>query len=124
MFASSKKLDNLTVFIDWNKKQLDGFVSEISDPLDFKHKFEAFGFHTQQVKGNSVEEILKAVKACDSVKGKPHAIVLDTIKGSGVKEVEDTFSNHSMTVGSEVFDRWINGLKEELRVQEGEKLHV
>ncbi|NLC32006.1 MAG: transketolase [Clostridiales bacterium] len=124
MFASSKKLDNLTVFIDWNKKQLDGFVSEISDPLDFKHKFEAFGFHTQQVKGNSVEEILKAVKACDSVKGKPHAIVLDTIKGSGVKEVEDTFSNHSMTVGSEVFDRWISALKEELRVQEGEKLHV
>ncbi|NLA53860.1 MAG: transketolase [Clostridiales bacterium] len=124
MFASSKKLDNLTVFIDWNKKQLDGFVNEISDPLDFKRKFEAFGFHTQQVKGNSVEEILKAVKACDNVKGKPHAIVLDTIKGSGVKEVEDTFSNHSMTVGSEVFDRWISALKEELRVQEGEKLHV
>ena len=124
MFASSKKLDNLTVFIDWNKKQLDGFVNEISDPLDFKRKFEAFGFHTQQVKGNSVEEILKAVKACDNVKGKPHAIVLDTIKGSGVKEVEDTFSNHSMAVGGEVFDRWINGLNEELRVLEGEKLHV
>ena len=124
MFASSKKLDNLTVFVDWNKKQLDGFVNEISDPLDFKNKLEAFGFHTQQVKGNNVEEILNAVKACEGVKGRPHAIVLDTIKGSGVKEVEDTFSNHSMAVGSEVFDRWINGLKEELRILEGETLHA
>ena len=54
----------------------------------------------------------------------PHAIVLDTIKGSGVKEVEDTFSNHSMTVGPEVFDRWINVLKEKLRALEGEVVHA
>lgn len=124
MFASAKKLDNLILFVDWNKKQLDGFVSDISNPLSFKNKFEAFGFHTQQVTGNSVEEILKAIKACDGVKNRPHAIILDTIKGSGVKEVEDTFSNHSMAVAGEVFDRWLKGLREELRVLEGEKLHA
>ena len=124
MFASAKKLDNLILFVDWNKKQLDGFVSDISNPLSFKNKFEAFGFHTQQVRGNSVEEILKAIRACDGVMNRPHAIILDTIKGSGVKEVEDTFSNHSMAVAGEVFDRWLKGLREELLVLEGEKLHA
>lgn len=124
MFMSSKKLDNLTVFIDWNKKQLDGYVNEINDPLDIKRKFEAFGFHTQQVKGRDIGGILKAVRAAEGIKGVPHAIVLDSIKGAGVKEVEDTFSNHSMAVSQEVFDRWITGLKEELRALEGEKAHA
>ncbi len=124
MFMAAQKMDHLTVFIDWNKKQLDGFVDDISHPQDFKQKFEAFGFHTQQVNGNSVKEVYEAIKATEKVKGKPHAIVLDTIKGSGVKEVEDTFSNHSMTVGPEVFDRWINVLKEKLRALEGEVVHA
>lgn len=124
MFMASRKMDHLTVFIDWNKKQLDGFVDEINHPQDFKRKFEAFGFHTQQVNGNSVKEVYEAVKATETVKGRPHAIVLDTIKGAGVKEVEDTFSNHSMTVGPEVFDRWINMLKEQLAALEKEALHA
>lgn len=122
MFMSSKKLDNLTVFIDWNKKQLDGLVSDISDPLDFKRKFEAFGFDTQQVNGRDIKGILHAVRQTEKVKGVPHAIILDSIKGAGVKEVEETFSNHSMTVGQDAFDRWIHGLKEELSVLEGEKI--
>ena len=122
MFMSSKKLDNLTVFIDWNKKQLDGLVSDISDPLDFKRKFEAFGFDTQQVNGRDIKGMLHAVRQTEKVKGVPHAIILDSIKGAGVKEVEETFSNHSMTVGQDAFDRWIHGLKEELSVLEGEKI--
>lgn len=124
MFMAAQKLDNLTVLIDWNKKQLDGYLVDISDPKDFKQKFEAFGFHTQQVNGNSVQEVYEAVKATQNVKGMPHAIVLDTIKGSGVKEVEDTFSNHSMTVAPEVFDRWINSLKEKLQALEKEVAHA
>jgi len=124
MFMSAQKLDNLTVFVDWNKKQLDGYLTDISDPHDFKKKFEAFGFHTQQVDGNSVRAVYEAVQAADKVKGRPRAIVLDTIKGAGVKEVEDTFSNHSMTVGPEVFDRWINSLKEKLAALEEEVAHA
>ena len=120
MFMAAQKLDNLTVFIDWNKKQLDGYLTDISDPQDFKKKFESFGFYTQQINGNCVKEVLEAIRAAENVKGKPHAIVLDTVKGSGVKEVEETFSNHSMTAGAEVFERWINELQKKLAALEGE----
>ena len=119
MFAASRKLDNLTVFIDWNKKQLDGYVAQINDPIGFAAKMEAFGFHTQQVSGNDVEAVLAAVKACDGAKGKPHAIVLDTVKGAGVKEVEETFSNHSMAPSKETCEGWVLGLKAELEQMKG-----
>lgn len=124
MFAASNKLDNLTVLIDWNKKQLDGYVSDISEPFSFKDKMEAFGFHTQQVNGNSIEEVLHAIEACKGVTGKPHAIVLDTVKGAGVKEVEDTLNNHSMTPKPEAFVRWADGLKAELAQMEGVEQHA
>lgn len=124
MFMASQKLDHLTVFIDWNKKQLDGYLTDISDPQDFKKKFEAFGFHTQQVNGNSVREVYEAIQAAEKVKGKPHAIVLDTVKGAGVKEVEETFSNHSMTAAPEVFDRWIHSLTEKRQALEEEVHHA
>ena len=124
MFMAAQKIDNLTVFIDWNKKQLDGPVKDINDPLDLKKKFEAFGFYTQQVDGMDIEGIVKAVRSAEKVKGVPHAIVLDSIKGAGVKEIEETFSNHSMTVSAEVFDRWLDKLREELYIQEGENAHA
>ena len=123
MFAAANKLDNLYVFIDWNKKQLDGYVSDVLEPFSFKEKMQAFGFDTKQVNGNDIEALLNAIKACESVKGKPHAIVMDTVKGCGIKEVEETMGNHSMSPKPEVFDRWIEGLKAELAQTEGGKIH-
>jgi len=108
MFASAKKLDNMVWLIDWNKKQLDGPVKEILDTLDFEAKFRAFGFDAVTVDGNDVEALYEAMtKKSD----RPLAVVMDTVKGKGIREVEETLSNHSMTEDKEVFDRWIAGLK-------------
>ncbi|MBR5381003.1 MAG: transketolase [Oscillospiraceae bacterium] len=108
MFASDKKLSNMVWLIDWNKKQLDGPVKEILDTLDFEEKFRAFGFDAVTVDGNDVEALYEAMtKQSD----KPIAVVMDTVKGKGIREVEETLSNHSMTEDAEVFDRWIAGLK-------------
>lgn len=110
-FTSAKKLNNLTWIIDWNKKQLDGYTSDILEPFNIEEKFRAFGFDAVTVNGHDVEAIHSALsKESD----KPKAIVLDTIKGHGVKEVEETMSNHSMTVPKEKWEEWINISKEKL----------
>ena len=114
MFASARKLDNLILFLDWNKKQLDGTVKEILDTGDIAKKFDAFGFDTQLVKGNDVEAIYEAIQAAKGVSGKPHAIVLDNIKGSGVKDVEEKVANHSIPVSKEDGDKWIAELKAQI----------
>ena len=116
MFTAAKKLTNLVWLIDWNKKQLDGYVSDILEPFDFEEKFKAFGFDACTIDGNDVAQLKEALskKATD----KPIAIILDTVKGKGVTEVEEAAGNHSMNVKPEVFDGWIDEIKGKLSALE------
>lgn len=120
LFASAKKLDNLFWFIDLNKKQLDGRTASVLDTGDIAAKFASFGFDTVKVNGNDIEAVYNAIEAAKLVANKPHAIVLDTVKGAGVKEVEETESNHSMNVPTEKWGEWIAALEVELKALYGE----
>jgi transketolase len=117
MFASDKKLTNMVWLIDWNKKQLDGYVKDILDTLDFEKKFEAFGFDAVTVDGGDVEALYEAITKKSE---RPIAVVMDTVKGRGITEVEETFSNHSMTEKPEVFEKWLSSLRSDLKLLEKE----
>ena len=112
MFTAAKKVTNLVWIVDDNKKQLDGPTAEILPSGDLRAKFEAFGFDAVRVDGHDVEALYDALtkKAGD----KPIAIIMDNIKGRGVKAVEETESNHSMTLKPEVWDSYIEAVKADL----------
>lgn len=93
-FAAHHKLNRLFVFVDDNKKQLDGLTKDIIDPLDFEEKFNAFGFYTMKVDGSSLQEIYEAIEKGKAQKNKPIAIILDTVKGQGVPYLEEKADNH------------------------------
>ena len=112
--ANHEKLDHFIVFVDWNKKQLDGRLEQISDPVDLAQKFTAFGFDTQTVKGYDVEEIWNAIERAKAVPGKPHCILLDTIKGLGVDFAEAQDFNHYMTFSKEVAENAIAEIERRL----------
>ena len=118
MFAAAKKLSNLVVLIDWNKKQLDGYTKDVLTNENLDAKMKAFGFETVLINGNDVEALYDALENTKKGGDKPYAIVMDTIKGCGVKEVEETMSNHSMTVGADKFDAWLSELNEKLAAME------
>ena len=111
----------ITYFIktpDINDKshQMHAYMMEI-EPVahirtDFREKFEAFGFDAVRIDGHDLDALYEALtkEATD----KPIAIVLDTVKGKGIKEVEETMNNHSMGPDAETFTKWIDGLKAEL----------
>ena len=86
---------------------------------DFVAKMEAFGFDTVKVDGGNVEEIAAALERTRAGGDKPYAIVLDTVKGHGVDEIENTAMNHSMPVNDERFERWTAELKAKLDALEG-----
>lgn len=111
MFAAGHGMDNLFWFVDNNKKQLDGTIDQILPQGDLLAKAEAFGFDAQRVNGNCVVEISEAIHRAETVSGKAHMIILDSIKGAGVPEVEETVLNHSMMVSREQADRWIAQLE-------------
>lgn len=55
-----------------------------------------FGFYTQEINGNNTEEIDEAIKNCLKQKGQGNAIIMNTIKGYGIKYFEDLPSCHHM----------------------------
>jgi len=118
MFAAAKKLSNLVVLIDWNKKQLDGYTKDVLTNENLDAKMKAFGFETVLINGNDVEALYDALENTKKGGDKPYAIVMDTVKGCGVKEVEETMGNHSMTVGADKFDAWLSELKDKLAAME------
>lgn len=99
------KLNNCIVFIDENKKQLDGQTKDIMNPFDIKEKLTAFGFKTLRVKGDSLEEIDRAIAEQKQVKDQAVAIVLDTIKGQGLPYFEALTDNHAVKFGTEELKR-------------------
>jgi transketolase len=88
MYAGNHGLDNLTLIVDRNGYQQTDAVDRIQplDPLD--EKFDAFGFETTAIDGHSLEAVSDAYAWARSVKGKPQAIVANTIKGKGVSLLE------------------------------------
>ena len=86
---------------------------------DFVAKMEAFGFDTVKVDGGDVEAIAAALERTRNGGDKPYAIVLDTIKGHGIDEVEAIAMNHSLPVTDERFANWTAELKAKLDALEG-----
>ncbi len=118
MFTAAKKVNNLVWIVDDNKRQLDGPTAEILPTFDLRAKFEAFGFDAVRVPGNDVEALYEALTK--TPEDKPIAIIMDNVKGSGVKAVEDTPANHSMTVNAETWDSYIAAVKADLETIEKE----
>ena len=118
-FAAAKKLSNLVVLLDWNKRQLDGYTNDVLPMGDYTAKLEAFGFDTVKVDGGDVEQIARALERTREGGDRPYAIILDTVKGAGIPEVADTVMNHSYTVNDQQFRKWTAELTEQLRALEG-----
>lgn len=118
-FASAKKLSNLVVLLDWNKRQLDGYLDDCLPMGDLTAKLKAFGFDTVKVNGGDVNELASALARTRSGGDKPYAIVMDTVKGAGIPEIEQMPMNHSIPVGDEAYARWTAELTAQLKELEG-----
>ena len=102
MYAAQKKLSNLIAFCDYNKMQIDGNLEDINslDPLD--KKWESFGWNVIVIDGHDLSCIDNAIIKAKSQNEKPTMIIANTIKGKGVKFIEDAgYGNHSMSLSKE-----------------------
>ncbi len=87
------RLDHVCAIIDWNKGQIDGQVKDVMNIEPIAAKFEAFGWNVLEIDGHNFAQITEAVnKAKANARagtGKPTMIVADTLKGKGVKFMEE-----------------------------------
>ena len=101
-FIAHHNLNNLTVFVDYNKLQLDGTLEEIIKPFSLTEKFKAFGFDSVEVKGDDIEGIYNLLKDPRGENERPLAVILDTKKGQGVKYIENLKNSHHLRLTDEV----------------------
>lgn len=98
------KLDNLIVFVDNNKLQLDGTCDEIMPNIDLGKRFEAFGYEVFYIDGHNMEEIVATLdKIRASNNNLPKAIIADTIKGRGVSFMENQLGWHGVAPNDEEY---------------------
>lgn len=95
-FIANYHLNRLIMFVDENKRQLDGYTCDVMQPFDIAKKIEAFGFNVQRVDGADEEAIAAAIERAQGVQDRAVCIVLDTIKGQGIPYFEQIDDNHSV----------------------------
>ena len=94
MAAAHYKLDNLVVIVDNNGLQIDGDIAKVMSPYPIVDKLEAFGFHAIAIDGHDFDQIEAALNEAKTIKGKPTAIVMKTIKGKDVSFMENNAGWH------------------------------
>jgi transketolase len=87
--ASYYGLDNLTAIIDVNRLGQRGETMHGWDLDSYADRARAFGWHAIEIDGHDVEAVDRAYTEAISTEGAPTVIVARTVKGKGVKEVED-----------------------------------
>jgi transketolase len=92
--AAHYELDNLTAIIDGNRLGQRGETMVGWDVEKYVARAEAFGWHAIEVNGHDVDEVDRAYAEAIATKGKPTVVVARTLKGKGVKAVEDKNGFH------------------------------
>jgi transketolase len=87
--AAFYELDNLTAVLDVNRLGQRGETMHGWDLDSYVDRARAFGWHAIAIDGHDVEAIDRAYAEAVSTEGRPTIVVAKTIKGKGVKEVED-----------------------------------
>jgi len=105
MAAAHYRLDNLVAIIDYNGLQIDGEVSRIMSPLPIAPKFEAFGWHVQEIDGHDFYQIMQALEQARNHKGRPSAVVARTVKGKGVSFMENVVDWHGKAPSAEQVEK-------------------
>ncbi|MEG1468438.1 MAG: transketolase [Hafnia sp.] len=101
-FIAHHNLNNLTLFIDYNKQQLDGTLDEVIKPFDLNAKFSAFGFDVLSVKGDDIAAIYEAIAPVRSGEQRPRVVLLDSIKGQGVPYIEQLPNSHHLRLTEDI----------------------
>lgn len=96
MFAGKLKLNNLTVVVDRNNIQIDGFTEDVLPLESLKAKYEAFNWHVIEVDGNNIRAFVDAVGQAQAIYEKPTVIIAHTIPGKGVDFMENDFRWHGV----------------------------
>lgn len=111
MFAGKYKLSQLVVFIDRNNIQIDGSTEDVMPLEDLRGKWEAFGWHVQEIDGHNMESIIDAASMARAVTNRPSVVIAHTIPGKGVDFMEYDYHWHGYGKSPDDYVRAMKALR-------------
>jgi transketolase len=114
MAAAKFRLGNLTVILDYNGIQQTGATADVMPTEPIADKWQAFGWHVQEIHGHNVASILEALDRADEVHARPSVIIARTTKGKGVGFMEYDHRWHGMSPNEQQFTRAVAELETEV----------
>lgn len=106
MLASHHKLNNLEIFIDYNKISSITLTNKVLNIEPLAEKFKSFGFNVFQVDGHNLNSLTKLIKKNKRL-NKPKVYICHTIKGKGVSFCENKPIWHYKTLDKKLFEQAI-----------------
>ncbi len=101
MAASHYRCDNICAMLDYNGYQIDGKVDDVMSLEPITDKWKAFGWHTIEIDGHDMAQILDAYQQAQCIKEKPSIIIAHTVKGKGVSFMENVVDFHGRAPSKE-----------------------
>ena len=92
--AGKEKLQNLTVILDRNNIQIDGFTETILPLEPLPEKWVDFNWHVQEVSGHDFRALDTAWNQAQAMSGRPSVIIAHTIPSKGIPEFERKWQWH------------------------------
>lgn len=115
MTAAKYRLGNLTAVLDYNGIQQTGATADVMPTEPIADKWQAFGWHVQEVDGHNVGEILAALDRADEVHARPSVIIARTTKGKGISFMEYDHRWHGAPPNQQQFEQGMRELEEGLQ---------
>lgn len=119
MFASRYHLHNLTVIVDRNNIQIDGFTESVMPLEPLAMKYQAFNWHVIEIDGHNFEQIHSAIDEAKAIFEKPTVIIAHTIPGKGVDFMESDYKWHGFDPDQVHYRRDYHKALKELRSLRG-----
>lgn len=111
LFAAAKKLSNLTIVIDRNQIQIDGYTEEVMPLEPLTDKLASFGLHVIAIDGHDPAQICDACHQATYVTDKPTVILARTVPGKGVHFMEGDYNWHGKPPTEKEALRALNDLR-------------
>ncbi len=115
MAAAKFHLGNLTAILDYNGIQQTGATADVMPTEPIAAKWEAFGWHVQEIDGHNVHEVLDALDRADEVHARPSVIIARTTKGKGVSFMEYDNRWHGAPPNAQQYQQALDELEGSLR---------
>lgn len=106
MLAGHHKLNNLIAIVDRNWLCATEFTEKCVSLNPLAEKWKAFGWDVKSIDGHSFKEIFRVLDGFRTKKiNKPRVIIADTVKGKGVKFMENIPLWHAVVPKGELIQK-------------------